>query len=96
MVDESADEGEPKQGFFSRMKSGLGKTRDRFVEGLGAAILGAKELDDQLLETQVRHHFNDCHADGKSCCDSIVFDSDKAGNHKISRHNQHEKRGVSG
>ena len=50
MVDESADEGESKQGFFSRIKSGLGKTRDRLVEGLGVAFLGAKELDDQLLE----------------------------------------------
>ena len=37
-------------GFFGRIRAGLGKTRDRLVEGIGNAVLGAKEIDDALLE----------------------------------------------
>ena len=39
-----------KVGFFSRMKSGLSKTRSKFSEGMGRLILGEKLIDDELLE----------------------------------------------
>ncbi|MGK0473284.1 MAG: fused signal recognition particle receptor, partial [Candidatus Azotimanducaceae bacterium] len=39
-----------KPGFFSRVKSGLSKTRSKFSEGMGRLILGEKLIDDQLLE----------------------------------------------
>ena len=46
-----ADENqEDKVGFFSRLKKGLGKTRARFSGGLQDIFLGAKTLDDELLE----------------------------------------------
>ena len=41
---------EEKPGFFSRMKSGLSKTRSKFSEGMGRLILGEKLIDDELLE----------------------------------------------
>ncbi len=41
---------EKKPGFFSRMKSGLSKTRTKFSEGMGRLILGEKLIDDELLE----------------------------------------------
>jgi fused signal recognition particle receptor len=41
---------EEKAGFFSRMKSGLSKTRAKFSEGMGRLILGEKLIDDELLE----------------------------------------------
>lgn len=41
---------EEKAGFFSRMKSGLSKTRSKFSEGVGRLILGEKLIDDELLE----------------------------------------------
>jgi fused signal recognition particle receptor len=41
---------EQKAGFFSRMKSGLSKTRAKFSEGMGRLILGEKLIDDELLE----------------------------------------------
>ncbi len=47
-VAEEDDDG--KQGFFSRMRSGLGKTRNRFVSGLGRAFLGKKIIDEALFE----------------------------------------------
>ena len=50
MGDQGADEPPVKQGLFSRLRSGLGKTRDRIAEGLGNAFLGEKEIDDALLE----------------------------------------------
>ena len=37
-------------GFFQRLKSGLGKTRTKLSEGLQSVFLGAKELDESLLE----------------------------------------------
>ncbi len=37
-------------GFFSRMKKGLGKTRASFTKGMGDLLLGRKEIDDDLLE----------------------------------------------
>ncbi len=41
---------EDKPGFFARLKNGLGKTRSKFSEGIQSVFLGAKELDDELLE----------------------------------------------
>lgn len=41
---------EDKPGLFARLKSGLGKTRSKLSEGIQSVILGAKELDDELLE----------------------------------------------
>ncbi len=39
-----------KSGFLSRMRMGLGKTRNRFVSGMGRAFLGTKVIDENLLE----------------------------------------------
>lgn len=39
-----------KQGFFGRLKAGLGKTRARFSEGIADVFLGEKALDESLLE----------------------------------------------
>ncbi len=51
MTSNVADEAEDsKPGLFSRMRSGLSKTRSRFVDGIGRAFLGEKEIDDDLLE----------------------------------------------
>lgn len=36
--------------FFSRLKAGLGRTRSGLTDGLGALLLGKKEIDDELLE----------------------------------------------
>jgi fused signal recognition particle receptor len=41
---------EDKVGFFQRLKKGLGKTRSGFSEGLQSVFLGAKEIDDNLIE----------------------------------------------
>lgn len=43
-------EANQKPGFFSRVKSGLSKTRSKFSEGMGRLILGQKLIDDALLE----------------------------------------------
>lgn len=43
-------EAEEKSGFFSRVKSGLSKTRSKFSEGMGRLILGEKLIDDDLVE----------------------------------------------
>jgi fused signal recognition particle receptor len=39
-----------KKGFFARIKSGLSKTKANLTEQLGNLFLGAKEIDDDLLE----------------------------------------------
>lgn len=39
-----------KSGWLSRLRSGLGKTRRAFSDGLGTLLLGRKELDEDLLE----------------------------------------------
>jgi fused signal recognition particle receptor len=39
-----------KSGIFSRMRKGLGKTRSRFASGMGKAFLGAKVIDENLLD----------------------------------------------
>lgn len=36
--------------FFSRMKSGLAKSRKSFTEGMVNILIGGKEIDDELLE----------------------------------------------
>ena len=43
-------ENEDKPGFFGRLKQGLGKTREKFSESLQNVFLGAKQLDDNLIE----------------------------------------------
>ncbi len=39
-----------KPGFFSRLKSGLRKTRDKLGGGIATLVLGRKQIDDELLE----------------------------------------------
>ncbi len=39
-----------KQGFFSRLRHGLGRTSDNLVQGMGNLFLGRKEIDAELLE----------------------------------------------
>lgn len=50
-IEESvSDTKEEKKGFFARIKSGLSKTKANLTEQLGNIFLGAKEIDDDLLE----------------------------------------------
>lgn len=44
-----------KTGFFGRIKAGLSRTKANLAEGLGALFLGAKEIDDDLLEEIETH-----------------------------------------
>jgi fused signal recognition particle receptor len=37
------------KGFWKRLKSGLGKTRNQLTEGVGNLLLGEKEIDDDVL-----------------------------------------------
>ena len=39
-----------KKGFFTRLASGLSKTRSGFSDGVANLLLGKKEIDDDLLE----------------------------------------------
>ena len=39
-----------KQGWFARIKSGLGKTRANLTDGISDLFLGKKQIDDELLE----------------------------------------------
>lgn len=48
-VDEPSDKTE-KKGFFSRLKDGLSKTRSQLTSGIADLVLGAKQIDDDLLE----------------------------------------------
>ena len=41
---------EEKLGFFARMKQGLSKTRNAFVDGVADIFVGRKEIDEDLLE----------------------------------------------
>jgi fused signal recognition particle receptor len=45
---EQADK--PKGGFWQRLKAGLSKTRGQLAEGVGNLLLGAKEIDTQVLD----------------------------------------------
>ncbi|MFK5913303.1 MAG: signal recognition particle-docking protein FtsY [Woeseiaceae bacterium] len=48
---EAAKDNTPeKKGLFSRLSSGLSRTRSGLTEGLASAVLGAKTIDDDLLE----------------------------------------------
>ena len=47
---EDAVEKDSKGGFFSRMKSGLAKTRASLAEGVATIFIGKKEINDELLE----------------------------------------------
>lgn len=46
----TAEQESTKESFFTRMKQGLGKTRNNFTKGMGDLLLGRKEIDDELLE----------------------------------------------
>ena len=37
-------------GFFSKLKSGLSKTRSKLGDGIANVVLGKKQIDDELLE----------------------------------------------
>ncbi|WP_413231501.1 signal recognition particle-docking protein FtsY [Microbulbifer aggregans] len=39
-----------KEGFFARIRRGLSRTSSQFAEGMGNLFLGAKEIDEELLE----------------------------------------------
>ena len=39
-----------KRGFFGRLRDGLSRTRSKLSDGLGAVLLGRKEVDASLLE----------------------------------------------
>jgi len=49
-AEKAEEEVEEKKGFFARIKSGLSKTKANLTEQLGNIFLGAKEIDDDLLE----------------------------------------------
>lgn len=49
-AEKPVEEKQEKKGFFSRIKSGLSKTKANLTEQLGNLFLGAKEIDDDLLE----------------------------------------------
>ncbi|MEK8089777.1 signal recognition particle-docking protein FtsY [Thermithiobacillus plumbiphilus] len=49
-AEESGAEAAERQGFFARMKAGLTRTRESFVNGLDRLTLGKKQIDDELLE----------------------------------------------
>ena len=41
---------QPKGGLWQRLKAGLSKTRGQLAEGVGNLLLGAKEIDTQVLD----------------------------------------------
>ena len=41
---------EKGKGLFARLKNGLSRTRDNLTEGLANLVLGAKSIDDELME----------------------------------------------
>lgn len=41
---------EQQAGFFTRLKTGLSRTRHSLTDGLANVLLGAKEIDDSLME----------------------------------------------
>ena len=48
-VEEQSEE-PSKRGFFGRLRDGLSRTRSKLSDGLGAVVLGRKEVDASLLE----------------------------------------------
>ena len=49
-ISESTDAEQDKAGFFTRLRLGLGRTSNSFVEGVGTLFLGRKEIDADLME----------------------------------------------
>ena len=49
-VAEPVQEKPRKEGFFARIRRGLSRTSSQFAEGMGNLFLGAKEIDEELLE----------------------------------------------
>jgi fused signal recognition particle receptor len=49
-ADQVSASAETKKGIFSRLATGLSKTRSGFSEGVAHLLLGKKEIDDDLLE----------------------------------------------
>jgi fused signal recognition particle receptor len=47
---EKAENTKQRAGFFSRLKSGLSKTRSRFTSSIEQLVLGEKQVDNDLLE----------------------------------------------
>ncbi|HBC18444.1 MAG TPA: signal recognition particle-docking protein FtsY, partial [Alcanivorax sp.] len=47
---EPADDSDNGEGFWTRMKLGLGKTRKGLGKGLADLLVGAKEIDDEIFE----------------------------------------------
>ncbi len=47
---QDSDEHVKKQGMFGRLKQRLSKTRSSITDGISNAVLGKKEIDDDLLE----------------------------------------------
>ncbi|MCC3344671.1 signal recognition particle-docking protein FtsY [Psychrobacter sanguinis] len=47
---QQAEEDKKRGGWFSRMKSGLTKSRKNLAEGVANILIGGKEIDDELLE----------------------------------------------
>ncbi|MGL6159796.1 signal recognition particle-docking protein FtsY [Microbulbifer sp.] len=54
-VAESAPPPAKKESFFSRIRRGLSRTSGQFAEGMGNLFLGAKEIDEDLLEELETH-----------------------------------------
>ena len=48
--DAPQDSAEQKSGLFSRLKKGLSRTRHGLTDGLSDIVLGAKSIDDDLME----------------------------------------------
>jgi len=49
-MSESARQDESGRGFWRKLRSSLGKTRNQLAEGVGNLLLGEKEIDEQVLE----------------------------------------------
>jgi fused signal recognition particle receptor len=47
---EQGKEAPEKAGLFSRLKSGLSRTRHSLTDGVASVVLGSKAIDDELLE----------------------------------------------
>ncbi|MBF0237770.1 MAG: signal recognition particle-docking protein FtsY [SAR324 cluster bacterium] len=49
IIEEKQEEPAPVN-FMERLRRGIGKTRDSFMQGLGNIVLGKKEIDDDVLD----------------------------------------------
>lgn len=50
MTEPIDDDRAPQEGFWRRLKSGLGKTRSQLAAGVGNLLLGEKAIDETVLE----------------------------------------------